>query len=154
MLVGGVGSITTWPHVSSGTACAVPENGTARASPPIAVATTAARTFIETSAGSTTWAGTVPTVDAGCQRLRARSGRSIRAATEEQRRDGLGEDGQVDEERPVVDVVEVEAGVVLEGGRAAPVDLPEAGDAGLDPQPVVEVLRPVLDLGRERGPGT
>ena len=43
-------------------------------------------------------------------------GGSGRAALQRHHRDGLRQDGQVGGERPVVDVVQVEAGVVLEGG--------------------------------------
>src|SRR3954447_20269145 len=68
-------------------------------------------------------------------------------------RDGVrrpGQDRQVETERPVLDVVEVEADAVLPGQVAAAADLPQAGDAGLDEQPALDVGGVFGDLARQR----
>src|SRR4051812_26303521 len=72
-------------------------------------------------------------------------------------RDGVrrpGQDRQVETERPVLDVVEVESDAVLPGQVAAAADLPQAGDAGLDEQAALDVGGVFRDLARQRRPRT
>ena len=68
------------------------------------------------------------------------------------KRDGAHEDGEVGGQRPVVDVVEVVAGVVVEAAVAAAADLPQPGDAGAHPQAVVRG-RAATRPPRRAGPG-
>ena len=56
-------------------------------------------------------------------------------------------------ERPVVDVTEVEAPVLFEGAVRSPGDLPEAGEAGLDPQSLAGLLVPLAASSGSAGRG-
>ncbi len=63
------------------------------------------------------------------------------------------EDDEVEEERAVLDVVEVQALVGVEGRVVAGLDLPQAGDAGPHLVPVVEVGGELVDLVAQRRAG-
>ena len=76
-----------------------------------------------------------------------------RAIATEQARARPSDDAEVGDQRPVVDVVEVEALVVLERGVAAAVHLPHASDAGPDAQAVAQLLVPLEHLSGQRGAG-
>src|SRR3954447_10862644 len=77
---------------------------------------------------------------------------SVRPARRQHGKDRLPEDLQVEGERPVLDVVEVESDAVLPRQVGPAADLPEARDPWLDQQPPVDVVRVVGDFARQRRP--
>src|SRR5689334_13548264 len=72
-----------------------------------------------------------------------RRGVSVRSAPREHGRQRLGEDRDVEPDRPVLEVVEVETDEVVEAEVDAPRHLPEAGHAGQDE---VALAMPVVEL--------
>src|SRR5947208_3560857 len=78
--------------------------------------------------------------------------RSVGALAQQDRGDRLADDGEVTEQGPVLDVIEVEAGVVGERGVAAAAHLPHAGDPRPREQAVEQVGRPAAHLRRQCRP--
>src|SRR3954447_18303925 len=74
---------------------------------------------------------------------------SVRPARRQDGEDRLPEDLQVERERPVLDVVEVEPDAVLPGQVGPAADLPQPRDARLHQQPAVHVGGVVGDLTRQ-----
>src|SRR5437867_688581 len=68
----------------------------------------------------------------------------------ENRRHRAGQDLQVEAERPVLDVVDVEHDPFVEAELAATADLPQAGDAGYDLEAAPLPLFVALDLVGDR----
>src|SRR4051812_32921507 len=75
----------------------------------------------------------------------------VSAARADDRSRCLQNDLQVESERPVLDVVEVESHAVLPRQVRAAAHLPEASDAGLDQQTPANVRVIAADLGGQRG---
>src|SRR3954447_24659299 len=78
---------------------------------------------------------------------------SVGAGAAEDRAHGLPEDHQVEGERPVLDVADVDAHRVVPGEVRAAADLPEPGETRLDEEAAVHVVAVLLDLGLQRGAG-
>src|SRR4051794_14961182 len=78
---------------------------------------------------------------------------SVRSALAEDGSEGLGEDVEVLEHRPVVDVVEVQADGLAPRQVGTAGDLPEPRHARPDPQAAVDVGLVRLDLARQRRGG-
>src|SRR5687768_16734061 len=76
------------------------------------------------------------------ERLAARVG--------DDRGDGAHKDHEVEPQRPPIDVLEIHAHPAVEDGVAAPLDLSEAGDAGLHRQPASMPQVVAGDLDRQR----
>src|SRR3954469_18965049 len=75
----------------------------------------------------------------------------VRAAAREDREGRLEEDGDVEPDRPVLDVVEVEPHEIVEGEVRAARDLPEAGDPRQHEVALpVPVVQPLIVADRER----
>ena len=70
------------------------------------------------------------------------------------RPDGADQDEEVEPQRPVVDVPQVEADRLRPAEVRATRDLPQAGDAGLDDEPAPRVDVVAGDLARQRRPRT
>ena len=81
----------------------------------------------------------------------ARAGRSHAGAAEHDLK-GLRDELEVHPDRPVVDVVEVHLDPALERHGVAAVDLPDAGEPGLDRDAAALPPRVLLDLARDRRP--
>src|SRR5215470_1076563 len=79
----------------------------------------------------------------------------IRVAVDEAREDGHGDDAEIEEQAPVLEVVEVVLDALVDGGVAAPtVDLGPAGDADAQAVTVVvaaDFLKEALDEMRAFG---
>src|SRR3954447_15009929 len=78
---------------------------------------------------------------------------SVGAGAAEDRAHGLPENHQVEGERPVLDVADVDAHRVVPGEVRATADLPEPGKTRLDEEAAVHVVAVLLDLSLQRRAG-
>src|SRR5947208_3024355 len=76
--------------------------------------------------------------------------RSVRPGAAQHRAGGLPENHEVERERPVLDVADVDAHRVVPGEIRAAADLPQAGETGLDQEASVHVVAVLLDLALQR----
>src|SRR2546422_9435181 len=84
------------------------------------------------------------------------AGALVRTVTEEHGSRGLQKDLHIQPERPRVRIFEIEPDHIVEPEPASPVDLPEAGQAGLhlqQPPAVPEVVGLDLIRNRRSAPG-
>src|SRR5436190_4459288 len=76
---------------------------------------------------------------------------SVGSLAGQDRRNGTQQDAQVEPERAVLDVLEIEPHPLAEAQGTAPADLPQAGDAGLHVEPAQLPGLVLLDFLRNRG---
>src|SRR5687768_12225622 len=74
--------------------------------------------------------------------------RSVRPGPAQNGADGLPEDHEVERQRPVLDISDVDPHRVVPREVRPTADLPEPGEAGLHEEPTVHVEAVSLDLGR------
>src|SRR4051812_15104135 len=84
-------------------------------------------------------------------RSRRRSARrsSVRAVRPQNGGHGAGQDDQVEGDRPVLDVAQVEADALFPRQVRTAAHLPQAGQSRLDEEPPVHIFGVPLDLGRD-----